>query len=368
MLLESARSSVIFHGDFANDMLTEANKLEQEMTAYQNGEWSTVYDYWIDELTVRWEGVNFIDDAPTKQIGGGRSDFTYLASVEEKEWLKEHQLEPAFINEYTPYTWTIYDEYISPVEQLQWNQDTRKVNDTGLFYVYTFFTTPSYVILYALLLFILGAGMAAEKSDRRTIALLQTQPVKSRNIYFGKTSISMLLAAGIAALSVFSMVLIGTIINRFGDWKFPIVHYDPPSLVDAEGYTGFVAEEGGFHFINMGRYLLETGSLFLAGILFLLALSLFFSLFFKNTMTVFVTTVIVAAAGYVVSTLETFSTFAQWLPFTYLDIGKVANGQMAAVLGNEGITTVTGIVALITGIIIFLVGGMLISGRKKGSV
>ncbi|MHA6252868.1 ABC transporter permease subunit [Oceanobacillus sp. CAU 1775] len=364
LLLESAKNSIIFNRDSANLMVTMVEKLEHEVTAYQREDWKTVYDYWIEELMLWWEDPQYNDNTPTKQIDGGQSDFTYLASVKEKDWLNEHQIEPVFIKNYTPYTWTIYDEYISPIDQFQWNQDTRKVSDTGLFYVYTFFTTPSYLILYVLLLFILGAGMATEKSDRRTIALLQTQPLRLKNIYFGKTFVSMLITGIIASLSVLSMVLIGTLVNRFGDWKFPIVHYDPPSLVGTEGYTGFVADEGGFHFMYMGDFLLGTGALFLAGILFLLALSLFLSLFFKNTMTVFVTTIIVAAGGYVLSTLETFSAFARWLPFTYLDIGKIANGQMAAVLGNEGITTSMGILSLIGAIVILLVAGGLKSLRK----
>src|SRR5690625_7739877 len=84
------------------------------------------------------------------------------------------------------------------------------------------------------------------------------------------------------------MILLGTLFNRFGDLKYPILFYDPPSLVEQENYSGFVANEGGFHFITMGKYLLETGSLFLVGVIFLIALSLFLSLIFLQSMTVFV--------------------------------------------------------------------------------
>src|SRR5690625_7994565 len=97
--------------------------------------------------------------------------------------------------------------------------------------------------------------------------------------------------------------------------KYPILLYDPPSLVEQENYSWFVANEGGFHFITMGKYLLETGSLFLVGVIFLIALSLFLSLIFRQSMTVFVLTVIMSIGGYLVGSMTKFSSIAHFLPF-----------------------------------------------------
>ena len=51
------------------------------------------------------------------------------------------------------------------------------------------------------------------------------------------------------------------------------------------------------------------------------------------------TTLIVAVGGYVVSTSSLLVSVAQWSPFTYFNVGKIANGESAAVLANESIST-----------------------------
>lgn len=354
-LKATAEAEVIGYNEFLPYTLSRLERAEQELDAYLQGDWGIIYENWLEELTLWWKDPHYDFNVKTTRVG--LSDFTYLASIQEKEWLMEHQLEPVHIRLGFPFTWTIYDEFTSPIDQLQWDQDTRKIDNTGLFYVYTFFSTPSYLVLFVLLVFLLGAGLAAEKGNKRTLTFLLTQPLTKRNIFLSKTWVSMITAVAIAILSILSMVLIGTVVNRFGDWKFPVLHYDPPSIVDTANYTGFSAIEGGFHFMYMGRYLFETGGLFLAGLIFLIALSLFFSLLFKNTMSTVLTTLLVTFGLYFVSTLETISAFAHWMPFTYLNVGKIANGELAAVLGNEAITTTPGIISLLGATIILIVVG-----------
>ena len=162
-----------------------------------------------------------------------------MASIEEKEWMIEHGLEPVHTLILGHYTWTIYDKFISPVEQLKWNQDTRKVEKTGLFYVYTFFTTYSYLILAGLLVFVLGAGMTSEKGIKRTLTFLQTQPLTKSVDFYGEDRHFYVVDR--CHLSVFDFVygLLGTVGDRFGDWKFPVLYYDSPSVVDSANYSGF---------------------------------------------------------------------------------------------------------------------------------
>ncbi|MBE1555361.1 ABC transporter permease [Sporosarcina limicola] len=363
-LKEVAQSEVDGLGDAVSRYKNDVERRQKELAAYEQGDWKTVHESWIEEILLWWKDPNYMDNAPTERIGGGLSDFLFMASVQEKEWMIEHDLAAVHNNQSLAYTWSIYDKFISPLEQSKWNHNTRKVDKTGLFYVYTFFTTYSYFILAGLLIFLLGAGMTSEKGSKRTLTFLQTQPLTKSMIFLGKTGVSILLTASITLLSILFMVLIGTVSDRFGDWKFPILYYDLPSVADSANYTGFLAEEGGFHFIDMGRFLLETGALFLAGIVFLIAISLVVSLFFNNAMSVLLTTLIVAVGGYVVSTSSLLSSVVQWSPFTYLNAGKIANGETAVVLANESISTMSGLMALLVGTLIFICIGILYSRSR----
>src|SRR5690625_8027293 len=99
----------------------------------------------------------------------------------------------------------------------------------------------------------------------------------------------------------------------------------------------------------MGKYLLETGSLFLVGVIFLIALSLFLSLIFRQSMTVFVLTVIMSIGGYHVGSMTKLYSIAHFLPFTYLYVGKNANAVLAIESENEVLTMTMGVDALLFG-------------------
>ncbi|HLS35065.1 MAG TPA: ABC transporter permease subunit [Bacillota bacterium] len=341
---------------------TELDEKKSILNSYENKDWTVVYNSWIDEITRWWKDPNYGDNLSTEK--GGLSSFTYLASIEQYNWMKEHNLTPVLQGRTPPYIWTVHDKFLSPMEQLEWNRETRKFDNTGLFYIYTFLTTPSFLLFLAMLIFVLGVGMSAEKGSKRTLTFLKTQPITISSVYLSKTWLSIIVGILITLGSWVVMILLGTLFNRFGDLKYPILFYDPPSLVEQENYSGFVANEGGFHFITMGKYLLETGSLFLVGVIFLIALSLFLSLIFRQSMTVFVLTVIMSIGGYLVGSMTKFSSIAHFLPFTYLNVGKIANGELAIVLENEGITLAMGFVALLVGATLLILLGWLYSRSR----
>src|SRR5690625_3220498 len=297
---------------------TELDEKKSILNSYENKDWTVVYNSWIDELTRWWKDPNYGDNLSTEK--GGLSSFTYIASIEKYNWMKEHDLTPVHHEYYRASLWTVYDKFLSPMDQLEWNRETRKFDNTGLFYMYIFLTTPSFLLLMIILLFVVGVGLSAEKGINRTLTFLKTQPITISSVYLSKTWISIIVGLLITLGSWVVMILLGTIFNRFGDLKYPILFYDPPSLVEKESYSGFVANEGGFHFITMGKFLLETGGLFLTGVIFLIALSLFISLFIRESMAVFVLTGIISVGGYFLGTLTKLSSIAHFLPFTYLNV------------------------------------------------
>ena len=336
-----------------------------QLVAFQEEEWSSLYIRWIERNRLEKgeispHSIQFTDNRPTERIG--LSDFTYKASIKEKEILAELQLKPVFAVQYLS---TIYDHFPNPVDRLKWERETMKTDNTGLFYIYTFFDSFIYFILLGILVFLFGVGFTSEKGRKRTLSLLVTQPLSKNTIFLGKTVVSMVSAFIIALVSILLMGLLGTVGNRFGDWTFPVLYYDTPNVVQSAGYTGITATEGGFHFIYMGRYLVESFALFLAALLFLIALSLMVSLFFNNMISAVTMTLIVAIGGYFISVIPTISAIAHFSPFTYLNIGKIANGEIATVLTNSSIQSFLGIGVLLLSSLVLLGAGLVWFQRKR---
>ena len=130
-------------------------------------------------------------------------------------------------------------------------------------------------------------------------------------------------------------------------------------------YTGITASEGGFHFINMGRYLVESCVLFLAALLFLIALSLLMSVFFNHMISAVTMTLVVAVGGYALSSSSVLSAVAHLSPFVYLNIGKIANGEIATLLTNSSIQTIPGLVVLVISSFAILAAGMMWFQKKR---
>lgn len=332
------------------------------LASFQKNDWLSFYEQWIYNLKYQSESNSFVDNLQTERIG--LSDFTYMASIQEKKLLSEQQLEPVYNGIFLS---TIYDYFVNPLDQIKWKRETGKVDNTGLFYLYTFFDSFVFILSMGILVLLFGNGFTSERGRKSTLSLLVTQPLSKFSIYTAKTGVSMVITSVLTVLSIVLVVLIGTVGNRFGDWKFPVLHYDTPTMVQSVNYSGTVATEGGFHFIHMGSYLVESSVLFLVAILFLIALSLLISIFFKNTISSMLTVLVVTIGGYYVSLSSMFSPFAHLSPFTYLNVGKVANGEIAVILNNSSIQTLQGISVLLFFTAVLVGFGLLIF-RKSSRV
>src|SRR5699024_2984236 len=67
---------------------TDFEEKSSILDAYQANDWTVVYNSWIDEI-IRWrEDKSYIDTIGTEK--GRLSNFTYMASIEQYNWMKEH--------------------------------------------------------------------------------------------------------------------------------------------------------------------------------------------------------------------------------------------------------------------------------------
>ncbi|MFD1032878.1 ABC transporter permease subunit [Metaplanococcus flavidus] len=337
------------------------NKAADAIAGYQEDNWDAFYEYQLFINQVHNNEFDYLAVVGSSwpQIIG---QFTMDVALEEKKWLMEKNIQPVLSGEYIQ-TMHTADGWPSEKYRLEWEEENRKIDDSGLYSFYLFFENYVYFVPLALLLFVLAGGFASERGKKRTLDFLQTQPLAARTIFMGKTLHSIMVAA-ISCISLFGLlVLVGTLFNRLGDWNYPVLYYDAESVTLTADYAGMLSRGLGFHFIPLGTYLVNSTILFLFVLLFFLVLANFLSLFLKNTFTSFALTLLIGSGGFVLSKYY-LTGMAQWSPFTYLQTNKVANGELGTLLDAQYLNVMTGSLVLLGSTVLLLLVGMLFTGKK----
>lgn len=316
----------------------ELEHVKTVIAAYKANDWQTLQAHQLN--SVEHTQSIYSETEGTKKI----SPFSFEVSIAEKEWLMTHNIQPVFAGNFIP---TIYDEWHDePESQKDWEKRNRKVDASGLFSLYFYFTHYFYLIPILLFLFLVGGGLASEKGKKPTIRLLKTQPITEQAILFGKG----IQATFFMLFSSLGLILVvvgtGTLFNRFGDWDYPVLRYVSKKFMETTEYTGIRTFEGGGHFVALGDYLIDNFVLFLCATLFLLSLSLLLSVFLNHPMTVLGTTLLLSIIGYLLSE-QGLVDQAHLSPFMYLNLPKVVNGEFSALLNNPNLTLQTGVFVLL---------------------
>ncbi|RYI28711.1 hypothetical protein EVU96_12295 [Bacillus infantis] len=343
-------------------------KLKTALNGYQRTELSRLQEYHLYELQVangEYDLGNFVQSL-ILQIG----QFTVDVSLAEKKWMIEKQIDPIIAGEFNPTintTWTHEQPNQTPEE---WVNQNKKIDNSGLYSLYYYFDHYfSYIIV--VFFFLLGGGLARERGKRPAIQFIRTQPVSGRQVFIGK----LIAASSLSLLSwtvlVFLVVLAGAIANGFGEWLYPIVHYDSAAAVGSVSYTGQspAGWSTGFHLESLGKVVLENYALHSLVLVFLIVLSVFLSLFIKNQFSVLAVAAIVCISGYAAST-KMFLSIAHVLPFTYLNPAKVINGEMSMNLNNPDISFTNGCWVMMGAVLALGAVGYVVSGweKRKGFV
>ncbi|WAA08927.1 hypothetical protein [Fervidibacillus albus] len=172
----------------------------------------------------------------------------------------------------------------------------------------------------------------------------------------------------LASIGLLTFILvIGTFFKEFGDWQYPILYYDHPSIVQELNYTGTKSAFGlGFHFMFLGDYLIKTTTLFAFILTFTIVLAIFLSMFIKNVFTNYAITILIVVLGYIGS-INILKDFAYLSLFTYFQIFRITNGELSIVLDHPSINFLTGSIVLITSISILTILGYWIKHKSVGS-
>ncbi|MBS4193118.1 ABC transporter permease subunit [Bacillus sp. FJAT-49705] len=345
--------------------ITEATKaisiLEEEVqlaklayNAYQSSNWIPFHQYqlFVNRLFNEEFETGLARFSIKKETGQMMLD----ASIEEKNWLIKHNIQPIFTGEFIITPFSYWNDQEKEFWE-EWINRNKKVESNGLYILYSLFNQYYVFILMILLFILVGGGLAAERGKNATIRFLLTQPHSLNSIYHAKwlTAIGISLTSSIGFFA-FTIVL-GILFDRFGDWMYPILVYDTTSIADASHYEGFYSQGMGFHFIPIGEYILQAVLLYCLILVFLLTLSHVCALF-MNQLSVFTLVFILSFSGYFTGT-ALFSRYAHLSPFTFLNVEKIINGEIAVTLNNSSITVTAGInMLIISTIFIWLIGNI----------
>lgn len=320
---------------------------------YQQKDWTSFYEYQL-ALNEEWRDRKVVSDY--------FSPFTYAVSIAEKEWLLERNLHPVLSGDFVP---TIFDDYGDKELEKYIHDKYKKVENSGLFSLYLNFTDKFYIIPGIVLLFLVGMGFASERGKRPTLQLLLTQPVRKRDLFLGKVFTNSIIGI-IGCAALFGLLaLIGTLVNRFGDWAYPVLHYDRKWIDDP---LSIFKEESsitdGFHFMPLGNYLLETMGLLLLVLWFSIVLAIFLSQFIRSKAGVIGAVAVIGVVGYVGSH-KLLGDLLHLSPFTYFDVARITNGEIAVLSENYQITGMTGSLVLVASIVGLIVTGWLIASSRN---
>lgn len=349
------------------DQLT-IDKLNDAIEGIEQQNWLPLYMYQLhkNEFSVyglEEDGEIYIH-ADIRDLVG---QMTLDASIAEKHWLIEKNIQPIFSGEFINtifHNWGDHKKY-----GREWEEANRKVDHSGLYTLYIYFQQYFYIIPMILFLFLLGAGFASERGKKQTLNLLRTQPLRKSTIFLGKVVHANIVAL-LSYICVFIVVVgISTLFNRFGDWQYPILHYDSASIVSSSNYTGMksIGFMSGFHFVNLGDYLVESIILILFIMLFFIVLAHFLSLFIRNQLTVLATTILIGIVGYGVSS-QILTDKAHLSPFTYFDVPRIMNGEIAMLLNNPNLNLLTGCIIFLSAILLFCIIGYIVLNRKQKNI
>lgn len=155
----------------------------------------------------------------------------------------------------------------------------------------------------AILLVILLVGeIMSSEFENRSANLLFTQPLKRTHIITSKFISSIIVYLLATFILIGAVFIIGSIFGEKGTFNYPL-------LMEENNELGFMPI---FEYMTLGIIVISVMVVMLIG------LSIFYSLFFKNTLPTLFAVLITLILGYVITTFISWSPLAWFNPFQYL--------------------------------------------------
>lgn len=317
--------------------------------AAKNEDWKTIIEYELGHAE------DYVMTSPSQKqdnIYTWPTHFTMEAHYEKLKWMYERNIRPVFQlgEEITAYDRAFQDDEFQKIaEFFHYKTDT-----SSIYFLYHLLRWSLGIGGVIFFLFLFGNILTREglsRSSSGPMNLLDTQPIPRGKVLLSKfiTLLGFTLIILIAA--VLFGGLLGLIFDRFGDWDYPVLVYEP---------------DFSLHLINMGDYILQALLLFFILLVFTYSWLFFYSILLKRTFAAIMFSLLTIVLGVVWSGMEAVkeNPLAAYNPFNYFQVNEVIIMEKAWEVNNYNITLGNGISSLIiSSLLLFLISFLIFRRR-----
>ena len=320
---------------------------ERQFKSYQmmhdgivNKDWSL---YWQGELldTVSMEETKKQELQTIAKSYRWSTPFTVLSGVDQLRWMEERSIHPIFPTGW--HTWlSLYDEeFDTPLLGEIVAEASEKHSSSGFYFIYQAFSYGFGLAGLLFLLFLFTDILTKEGFGKNgPIQMLRTQPIRRSKFWFAKGFTVMGGSLFIIFLVALAGLCLGGLFNRIGDWDYPVLIYGP---------------ERTYTFLTIAEFLGKSLGLFLMVLALGFALLFLFSVLTNRAVLAIGLTVAVLVIGQMLTEQAMLLTWSHWLPFHYIEVFPILNGEYAVVEENALFTYRQAILSLSISTLILLI-------------
>ncbi|WP_342472281.1 hypothetical protein MHH70_00895 [Metasolibacillus sp. FSL H7-0170] len=267
--------------------------------------------------------------------------FTVLVHMDKMRWMEEKSVQPLASGLENQGT-TLYDQDFSEplVQQLAQSLSSFH-SSTGTYFLFHLFQYGFSLVGLIFLLFLFSDILTKEGFGRNgPIHLLRTMPIRRSSFWLSKAFTVMAGSLLIVSLTAIIGVGLGTLFNRLGDWQYPILIYGP---------------ERTYSFLSIAQFLSKAGGLFVLVLAFGFSLLFLFSVLTNRAILAIGLTIIVLVLGQALTEQTFLLSWTQWIPFHYLTVYPILNGEYTIIHNNTLFTYQQGLLSLAISTLIVLI-------------
>lgn len=305
--------------------------------AAEREDWQTIIEHYLGFAE---DYVRTMPSQKEEDVYTYPTHFSHEAEYAKLSWMLERDVRPIFPVSGEP---TAYDRaYREDIDKEVADYMYNRPDTSSIYFLYLLLRWTLGVGAVIFFLFLFGNMMTREGLDRSLsgpLNLLDTQPIRRGKIMLSKLITLLGITFIILVGTVLFGGLLGLVFDRFGDWDYPVLIYEP---------------DFSLHLIKMGDYILLSLLLFFGVMIFSYSWLLFYSVLVKRTFTAITLTVFTLVVGMALSGSDVAmeSAFVPYNPFNYFQVNAIITMEKALVADNFDITMTNGMLSL--GIFSFL--------------
>lgn len=344
---EQTKSEIETKGGTINFELQNSLEVaERQYKAYQMMHEGIINKDWSLYLQGEIMNTSWYEEAKKKELETVvksylyTTPFTVFTGIDQLRWMEERDIQPLFPS--GSYSWlSLYDEeFDDPMVEKFAYENAEKYSASGFYFIYQAFGYGFGLVGLLFILFLFTDILTKEGFGRNgPIQMLRTQPIR-RTIFWVSKGVTVIVGSLLVILLVALAGLgLGSLFNRLGDWDYPILIYGP---------------ERTYSFLTIAEFLGKGLGLFLLVLALGFSFLFLFSVLTNRAVLAIGLTVAVLFIGQMLTEQSLLLTWSHWLPFHYINVYPILNGEYAVVNENTLFTYRQAILSLSVSTLILL--------------